>query len=251
MEPRDRVTELLVETLAQALAVPGEHRLYRSGKLDGLFPGRTGTAAEASARAMREGLLERVRLETKGKTEIEWVRIAPAGVEFLHVHESPVQALHAMRAALRANQEAVPLWLDGMRGVLREMEARLSAHAAAWQQRLAALEQRVADSLRRLEAAAPLVPPEILQEHPWTVDALNYLDRRRSAGAAHDCSLPELFTAVVANNPRLVLAEFHEGLRQLHRRRALRLRPAERTEEISRPEFALLEEACVCYYAVR
>src|SRR5580700_10009578 len=152
MEPRDRVAELLVETLAQALAVPGEHRLYRSGKLDGLFPGRTGTSAEAAARAMREGLLERVRLETKGKTEIEWVRISPAGVEFLHARESPVQALHAMRAVLRANQEAVPLWLDGMRGILTQMDARLTAEADAWRQRLSVLEQRVADSLRRLEA---------------------------------------------------------------------------------------------------
>jgi hypothetical protein len=252
MEPRDRVTELLVETLAQALAVPGEHRLFRSGKLDGLFPGRTGTAFEAAGRALREGLLERVRLETKGKTEIEWVRIAPAGVEFLHAHESPVQALHAMRAALRANRDAVPLWLDGMRGVLKEMEIRLTADAASWQQRLSALEQRVADTLRRLEAAAPLVPPEILQDHPWTVDALNYLDRRRSAGAPHDCPLPELFAAVVSGlDGRLTLAEFHEGLRKLHRRRALRLRPAEREEEITRAEFALLEEACVCWYATR
>ena len=251
MEPRDRVTELLVETLAQALAVPGEHRLFRSGKLDGLFPGRIGVSPEAAARAMREGLLERVRLETKGKTEIEWVRIAPAGVEFLHAHESPVQALHALRTVLRTNAAAVPLWLDGMRAVLREMETRLTADASAWQQRLSALEQRVADTLRRLEAAAPLVPPEILQAHPWTVDALNYLDRRRSAGATHDCALPELFAAVVANHPRLDLAEFHEGLRQLHRRRALRLKPAEREEEMNRPEFALVEEACVCWYAVR
>jgi hypothetical protein len=251
MEPRDRVTEHLVETLAQAVAVPGEHRLFRSGKLDGLFPGRTGHAAEAASRAMREGLLQRVRLETKGKTEIEWVAVTPAGVEFLHRQQSPVEALLSLRAVLLANQEAIPLWLEDMRSTLRQLEAKLTADADAAQRRLAALEQRVGGTLQRLEAASPLVPPDVLQSTPWAVDALNYLDRRRNAGASHDCPLPELFSAVVTNRPALGLSEFHEGLRRLHRRRALRLRPAETPDEITRPEFALLEEASVCYYAVR
>src|SRR5438046_1398212 len=110
MASMDRLTQTLVEALGQALEA-GEHRLYRAGKLDGLFPGRTGTAAEAAARALGQGLLERSRLETRGKTEIEWVRITPRGVEYLHEHESPVHALHQLRTALRANQEAVPVWL--------------------------------------------------------------------------------------------------------------------------------------------
>ena len=38
----DKVTDLLVEVLKQGLAGPGEHRLFRSGKLDGLFPVRIG-----------------------------------------------------------------------------------------------------------------------------------------------------------------------------------------------------------------
>ncbi len=251
MEPRDRVTELLVETLAQAVAMPGEHRLFRSGKLDGLFPARTGHSGEAADRAMREGLLQRVRLETKGKTEIEWVTIAPPGVEFLHQQQSPVQALHALRATLRANHDALPLWLEDLRTTLRQLESRLSAEADAARQRLAALEQRVGETLQRLEAAAPMVSPDVLQSTPWAVDALNYLDRRRTAGAVNDCPLPELFSAVVTHRPGLGLAEFHEGLRRLHRRRALRLRPAQTNEEITRPEFALLEDALVCYYAVR
>jgi hypothetical protein len=192
-----------------------------------------------------------VRLETKGKTEIEWVGVTPAGIEFLHEHESPVQALHAVRSALRADQEAIPAWLAEMRATLRALESRLTAEADEARQRLCALEKRIGDTLGRLEAASPLVPPEVLQAMPWAIDALNYLDRRRSAGAAHDCPLPELFTAVVTNRPTLALAEFHEGLRRLHRRRAIRLRSAEKDEEMSRPEFALLEEARVCYYAVR
>jgi hypothetical protein len=251
MVRKDRVTELLLETLAQALGQPGEHRLFRAGKLDGLFPGRTGVSAEAARRALSDGLLERIRLETKGRTEIEWVRLTPRGVEFLHQNESPVHALHTLRDTLRANQNAIPAWLDGMRATLREMDKRLTQEAVLWQGRLRALENRVADSLRRLEAASPLVPPEVLEAHPWTVDALNYLDHRRVAGAVKDCALPELFDAVAGHHPTLTLTDFRDGLRLLNQRRALRLRPAEPSEEVTRPEFALLDAAGVCYYALR
>src|SRR5688500_13815185 len=41
----DKVTETLVTALKQALTEPNEQRLFKSGKLAGLFPGRTGTSA--------------------------------------------------------------------------------------------------------------------------------------------------------------------------------------------------------------
>ena len=40
----DKVTELLLDVLKQALTESGEHRLFRTGKLDGLFPSRTALA---------------------------------------------------------------------------------------------------------------------------------------------------------------------------------------------------------------
>ena len=61
--------------LKQCLADPAEQRLFKSGKLDGLFASRTGTNAEAASRALADGLLEVVRTETKGKTTTEWVRL--------------------------------------------------------------------------------------------------------------------------------------------------------------------------------
>src|SRR4051794_25908874 len=78
--PTDKVTETLLVALKEGLARPGEHRLYKSGKLDGLFPGRSGANTEAAARALREGLIETVRTETKGKTIIDWVRVTPKAV---------------------------------------------------------------------------------------------------------------------------------------------------------------------------
>src|SRR5712692_5192092 len=97
---RDKVTEALVEALKQALAEPGEQRLFKSGKLAGLFPGRSGANADAAARALRDGLLEIARSETKGKTVIEWVRVTPGGVQFLHDHESPLTVLRELREEL-------------------------------------------------------------------------------------------------------------------------------------------------------
>ncbi len=244
------VTQALVEALARALATPGEHRLYRAGKLDGLFPGRSAVCTQAVRCALEQGLLERARVEIKGKTEIEWARITPRGVEFLHEHESPVRALHDLLAVLRVNQAALPAWLDEMRGVLREMEARLTADAGRWQERLRSLEQRVTDTLRRLEAAGPLLPDEVAREHPWAIDALNYLDRRRTGGAAGPCPLPELFAAVKEHHAGLGPSAFHDGLRQLHRRKALLLLPAE-DGQMSHPEHALLDGTRVYYLAQR
>jgi hypothetical protein len=248
MEAKDRVTEVLVESLRRALAVPGEHRLYRAGKLDGLFGGRAGVNADAANRALAEGLLRRSRVEVKGRTEIDWVEVTPRGVEFLHQRESPVQALHEFRATLRANQMALPAWLDGMRSALREMDARLTADAERWRQRLEAMERRVGDTLRRLEAASPLVPPEVLEVHPWAVDAINYLDRRHAGGAPAECPLPDLFAAVAEHNPGLTLAAFHDGLRRLRQRRAVELRPV---DDPARPEFALYDGDRVYYLALR
>jgi hypothetical protein len=249
--PHEKVTQVLLEALRQALAAGGEQRLYRSGKLDGLFPSRAGAAGEAAQEALRANLLEVARTELRGKVEVEWVRLTPAGVDFLHEHESPVAALHELRAALHANRQGVPLWLAEMRGTLETLGERLGGEAGRWEQRLNALERRVEETLRRLEAASPLLAPDVAEVYPWAVDALNYLDRRRAGGAADDCPLPELFAAVARHHPGLSVPAFHEGLRKLHERRALLLRPAAEVADLSQAEYALRIDANVLYYARR
>lgn len=247
----DRASDLLLDALKHALANPGEHRLYRAGKLDGLFPGRASASTQAATRALDNELLRKTRIETKGKTEIEWVEITPQGVEYLHRHESPVEALHQLRATLHANQAALPDWLESMRGLLGEMDARLEREVAGWKGRLDAMQRRLDDTLRRLEAATPLVPPEVLEVHAWTMDVLNYLDRRRAGGAPLGCPLPELYQAVSAQRRDLSLPAFHDGLRRLHQRRAIELRPVDDPTQMTRPEFALLDGDGVYYLAVR
>src|SRR5947209_11072643 len=247
----DKVTEALVEALRAALSEPGEQRLYRSGKLSGLFAGRTGAAGQAAARALGDGFLEVARSETKGKVVTDWVRLTPRGVEFLHENESPTRALQEVRDALRVNHEAIPVWLAEMRASLRALDDRLAADAGKWLHRLEALTRRVEEALTRLEAATPLLPPDLSEAHPWAADALGYLDRRRAGGAADGCPLPELFDALRPGHPGLSLADFHDGLRRLHERRSLQLRAAADPADLVQPEYALLDGGAVFYFAAR
>jgi hypothetical protein len=247
----ERVTAIVVDALRRALAEPVEHRLYKSGKLDGLFPGRAGANGEAATKALRDGVLEITRSETKGKTVIEWVRLTPRGVEFLHEHESPVHALHELRDTLRANRQALPAWLGDMRAGLRALDDRLAADAQKWTQRLEGLGRRVEETLKRMEAVLPLVPDDIAEAVPWGIDALNYLDRRHSGGAPDDCPLPELFAALADRHRGLSVTAFHEGLRRLHQRHLLRLEPAAGKAELAQPEYALLDGGKLLYYAAR
>jgi hypothetical protein len=158
--------ELLLQALKSAQGQTEDQRLYRSGKLAGLFGSRHGPSGEAAARALREGLLEVVRTETKGKTVLEWVRLTPAGVEFIHENESPLTILRELLSALRASSEAVPVWQAELRRHLHQLGERLAAEAAGWQQRLDGLTQRVEETLRRFEAMLPVVPPELERDFP-------------------------------------------------------------------------------------
>ena len=117
--------------------------------------------------------------------------------------------------------------------------------------RLDALTRRVEDVLRRLEEAAPMLPKEVIEQFAWTVDAVNYLERRKGSGAPGECSLPELFTALARQHPALSVSTFHDGLRRLHDRRVLRLQPAANIAELPQPEYALFDDGQVLYYARR
>ena len=245
---KDRVTEALPEALRRALTTPGEQRLYKSGKLDGLFPGRASVNTEAAARALREGLLEVARTETRGKTSCEWVRLTPAGVDFLHEHESPLRALEALRDVLKANREAVPVWLESMRQELRQLSDRLEETARGWLAKLDGLGRHVDEALGQLAKLRPALPEDLVMSVPWAPAALDYLDRRQEGGAT-ECALPELFEALRRSQADLSVSAFHEGLRRLRERRALRLLPAADSAGLTQPEYALFDGERVLYAA--
>jgi hypothetical protein len=191
----DKVTEILVEALKQAMAVTDEQRLYRSGKLAGLFPSRTGASADAAGRALREQFLEVVRVETKGKTAIEWVRITPQGLNFVYDQESPVRVLEEVADLLHTTREGLPLWMTQMQQEWRTAGERLAAEVRQLAQRLDALTRRVEEALRRTDVHRVERANGTDGGVPWAPAALAYLDRRKETGAAGRCTLPELFAA--------------------------------------------------------
>ncbi len=247
-----KVTQALIDALKQALTEPAEQRLFKSGKLDGLFTSRSGVNGEAAAHALREGLLEIVRTETKGKTTIEWVRATPRAVQFVHDQESPVQALRDLQAILQVSRDGVPLWLAEMQQNLQALAARLADEAQRWTHRLEALSRQVEKALQRAEVTGPQVADGAEADALWAQDALTYLDRRQASGASGDCPLPELFAALHEHYPDLSVAAFHERLRRLQDTRVLRLLPfAGALSQLPEPEFALLDGATLLYYAAK
>jgi hypothetical protein len=243
------VTEALLDALRQALAEPREHLLFKAGKHPGLFAGKSGANTEAASHALQGGFLELVRTEPKGSTTLEWVRITPAGVTFLHDHESPVRALNDLKDMLNTSQLALPAWLSQMQAELQQLASRLSQQAERWTQHLQSLERRVEEALKRIPAGSSL-SNGMAAIVPWAPDALAYLDRRQTGNHSGSCSLPELFTAVKQNHGDLSLTAFHSGLRRLQDGRVLRLLPfPDAPEKLPEPEYALLDGSAVLYYA--
>jgi hypothetical protein len=237
-------TEHLLEALKTAIAMPGEHRLFRSGKLAGLFHSRAGTSAEAALLAVQEGLLEVSRTESRGKIVTEWVRATPRAVRFVHEHDSPKSVLRELKELLEVTRAGVPGWMAEAKQELAALATHFEVRGAAVLERLDAITSRVESALRRADLYFPTLAAPVGEVVPWAVDALEYLDQRSVTGATGDCPLPELFHALRAKHPDLALPAFHDGLRRLNDVRAVRLSP---TDEMSEPEYALVIDDKLMY----
>lgn len=248
----DKVRATLLDALRSALAADAEILLFRSGKLHGLFPMRTAVATAAADLARSERLLEVVRREVKGRLVFEWVRIAPAGVEYLYRHESPRAVLGELRDALAVSRTGVPVWLDEVRHELTAIGARLATEVEILTRKLDGLAKRVDDALRRADAAGPGWPEGVEEVVPWSVAALAYLDKRRESGLSGHCPLPELFAAVRRREPGLTLTDYHDGLKTLAAYKALLLLPFDGPAyALPEPEYALPDGEGFLYYAAR
>lgn len=241
------VLEALLLALRTALRQQGEQRLFRSGKLPGLFAQRVGPAATAAALALRHGLLQITRRETRGKILMEWVRATPAAVQFVHQHDSPHAILREWKQTVELTCAGIPGWMAQFRQELTALADRLETQAEALQEHLQHLSQRLSAALRRCELDRTFLGEPVRQLIPWAADALEYLDQRVTATPA-PCLLPELFAALVARHPSLGIPAFHQGLIQLHELRLLRLLPHEPVEA---PEFALVHRGQLLYAAQR
>lgn len=241
-DPREaeKRTEFLLDALKAAIADPGDHRLFRWGKLAGLFPSRSGPSAAAASLAVRQGLLETVRTETKGKLVVEWVRATPKAVGYVHDHDSPKAVLRELRDVIGETRAGVPVWMQQARDEAAQLALRFEHQAREMTRRLDALAERVEAALRRVELSHPGLSEPMGQLVPWGLTAVEYLDRRKQAAGAAWCRLPELFHAVRERHPELTLSAFHDGLRRLADTRAVRLAPAADPDELREPEYAVV-----------
>jgi DNA-binding PadR family transcriptional regulator len=246
LEKRDAV---LLDGLRAGLS-GDEHRLYRSGKIEGLFAGKTGIHGEAAALAIREGLLEYSRTEARGRFEVEWVRLTAKGVEYLYQHDSPRAILGEMRQMLAVAQSGIPTWQDEMLQSLEKLATHITDQMAQYMDKLEALSKRIDEAMRRTEATAEL-SPAMTSLVPWGVSALEYLDHRRAGGGAGECPLPELFGAVRGKHSALTMREFHDGLRRLADNRAVKLSPWTGPGAIPQPEYAMMAEGKLMYLISR
>jgi hypothetical protein len=251
-KPTEGLTDALLAALRVAVGAPGDHRLYRSGKLPGLFGARSGPASVAAVTALAEGYVETVRTETLGKWLIEWVRVTPRGVEFVHAHDSPAAVLRELRSVLGQSRDGVPAWMADARQAVSALSATFETQAAAMLARLDALTERVDAALRRADLDATRRPDPATELVPWATAALAYLDRRARAGAEGACPLGELFRALEPAFA-LTLADFHAGLLRLHAANALRLAATAGlpTDVPSDPEFTLLHGTDLFAFARR
>ncbi|HEY3788064.1 MAG TPA: hypothetical protein VGL71_04375, partial [Urbifossiella sp.] len=218
------------------------------GRLAGLFPSRTGLSAEAAGLALRMGLLESIRIETRGKLAVEWVQATAKAVAYVHEHDSPKSVLRELKDVLQATRDGVPQWMKEARAEIADISYRFDARASAILKRLDELAERVDSALRRAETKAPGVAEPVGRVVPWAVDALEYLDQRATGGSTGNCPLPELFHAVRVKYPELGLPAFQDGVKRLHDVRAVRLAPSASMME---PEYAVVAEGKLMYAAAR
>ncbi len=244
----DQGKSALLEALKIGAQEGGEVRLYRRGKLPGLFAQRNRLNAEVANQAVEQKLLEVTRVETEGKTTIEWARVTPKGLEFLLDNESPVRALQELRAALEINRQGLPAWAAQMQERIETLSAQFTGEVAAMRSRLDQLARHVDAAIARLETAKKeAAPPEV----PWGGETLDYLDRRKQVGLGMRCPLADLYTTLKEKHAEMSIKEFHTGLKQLQLGKAIELLPSTGTGDTPGPEYALLDGAALYYYVMR
>jgi hypothetical protein len=241
----DRQKFALLETLKAAAIARGELRLYRRGKLPGLFAQRTRGNAEIANQAVRDGLLEITRVEPIGKTSVEWVRVTQKGLDFLLESESPAHALAELRDVLAINEQGMPRWVADMNGRIDAIAQQLTADVAEMRVRMEQVAQRVVEAIERIEASRQVPAPDGV---PWAQETLEYLGRRKQVGLGERCTLGDLFAALKEKHADMTIKDFHAGLKRMHEGKVLALLPSVRNGDAPGPEYALLDGPAVYYY---
>ena len=238
----DRSTHALLDALKTAAQQRGDHRLYKRGKLPGLF---SRADIELANQAIADGLIEITRVETVGKNAVEWVQITPKGLDTLIQSDSPRQALEELRELLAVNQEGYAKWVAELNAQIRAHVQRYADEVSAMRARLDHLARRVEEALGDFAADRTPTPSPSAD---WEQEALAFLERRRHVGLEARSPLGELFEWLKQRQPELTIKDFHTGVKRLEESREVTLSPSAGPGDTPTPEYALLIGATVYYY---
>jgi hypothetical protein len=247
----DRQRELLLKGLRQAFLAVSEISLFRRGKSVGLFPSASGMSGEVAQFALESGYLESVRTEVIGKRSISWVRLTSKGTEYLYQQESPRAILNDLRDFLKTTGSGLPTWMDRMLVDLGQVAERFGQELSRISTTMESLTSRVEEAIRRADASGVTSDGSLSMLVPWAFEALQYLDHRKSIGAALACPMHELYEALRTKNPGLSISQFHGGLRRLVTNHAIKLLPQIANQSLARPEFAMLDQGQILYLVDR
>jgi hypothetical protein len=244
----DRQKFGLLEALKSAAQANGEIRLYRRGKLPGVFAQRTRSSAEIANHAIQDGMLEIIRVEPIGKTAVEWVRITQLGLDYLLENESPLHALAELRETLAVHEQSMPKWLADLDARIDGLSKQLSDEVTEMRKRLEQVAQRAEETIEQIKAAHHVPTPASV---PWAQETLEYLNRRKQVGLGERCPLGDLFVALKEKHADMSIRDFHLGLKRLHEGNVVALLPGAGNGDAPSPEYALLDGPTVYYYIGR
>lgn len=241
----DKLTPLILDALARAVAEPDGSPLFTSKSAPGLFPA-VAAAKPAAHKCLQEGLIRVVRTDGQGKTAREYYAGTPAGLKYLIDHASPKQVLDDFVRLLEERREAVAELLATAERMAAGIEGMRAAAAAVLpkveEQRFPTtpLEGEVSECGARAgrgvgrsssplpsgPSVRPTSPPRgvvasALLEPVTTTELCDLLltrlaDWGSSAGVPRDCPLPELYLSLSTLDPTPTVGQFHDALRLLH-----------------------------------
>lgn len=264
----DKLTPIIIDALARAVADPHGSPLFASKSAPGLFSASTAVAKSAAQKCLQEGLIRMVRTDGQGKQLREYYAGTPSGLQFLLDHSSPKQVLDDFVRLLEERRDEVGELLAAVERVAEGIDGMKVAVAAV----LPKVESDrfpsplVGEGLGVRGNGCPQPPhPQPLSHQgrgglatldPVTTAELCELIHTRlrdwasSAGVPRDCPLPELFRSLSTLDPAPTVGQFHDALRQLHADSRIYLHPwTGPLYTLPEPPVALLVGHEIAFYA--
>ncbi|MCS6866314.1 MAG: hypothetical protein RMJ56_10850 [Gemmataceae bacterium] len=283
----DKLTHQIIDALTRAAAAPNGLPLYAAKADPGLFPTTT-SAKSAAQKCLTEELIGVVGRDPRAKTPRDLYGLTDKGWEFLLAAVNPKQVLEDFVRVLETRQGEVGELLDTARRMADSLQGLKNAvtrvlpvvEAARMPKpppdRPTAVAEPIHGTCHERPRSHPRAsaggatgvavsangdhsanggPGVTVSEVPTAVGlsqnwSAAIVARLTEHTGPTDCTLPELYRALVVSSPAPSIGEFHDCLRQLHAAGTIALHSwTGPLYAIPEPQFALLVGHGIAYYA--